>query len=348
MDTTIVAPGLPQIEFFMPFPYAGMNRHIWAAHDRMFDWLTGHDLLPNASNLSVLKGSRCDLLSGCFYAEADLPTLELLDQFMGWGFVVDDQVDDGVAGLDAPRVRAVVEEQVAVLNDSPPTPLTPLGTALADWWKRTKAISSASWRRQFVDSTTRWLRTLIIETDDLSIGRTPDMDEYLSYREHSIATRTYSGLCELGNHAQLTDSVRALPAYERMRTTMCTQVALANDVLSFDKQRDVGRQTDAITILVHTRGCSVDQAMRTVAAMADEQLHAFLEAEKQFFVELDQTDIGRLDREHANTCVEAFHTQMRASLEWEIFAIERFGEDTRYLRGNAPDVIDVLVQPAPA
>lgn len=343
MDTKVAASGSSWAEFFMPFSYAGMNRHIWAAHDRMFDWLTGYGLLPAESNLSVLKGSRCDLLTGCFYLKADLPTLELLDQFMGWGFVVDDQVDDGTAGLDAPRVRAVVEEQVAVLNDNPQTPLTPLGAALADWWKRAKSVSSASWRRQFVDATTRWLRTLIIETDNLSAGYTPDMDEYLSYREHSIATRTYSSLCELGNHAELTDNVRALPAYERMRTAMCTQVALANDVLSFDKQRGVGRQTDAITILVKTRGYSVDQAIRTVVAMADEQMRAFLEAEKQFFAELDHADIDRQVRKHANTCVEAFHTQLRASLDWEIFAIERFGKDTHYLRGNDPDVVDVLV-----
>lgn len=347
MDAMVTAPWLPRVQFFMPFPYPGMNRHIWVAHDRMFDWLAGHGLLPKESNLSVLKGSRCDLLTGSFYVRADLPTLELLDQFMGWGFVVDDQVDDGTAGLDAPRVRDVIEEQVAILDDHPPPSLSALGTALADWWRRAKAISGPSWQRQFVDDTSRWLRTMIIETEHQAAGYTPDMAEYLAYREYSIASRTYSGLCELGNHAEITDRVRALPGYKRMRNAMSIQVAMCNDVLSFDKQNGVGRQNDAVTILMKKQGYSVDQAMHEVAAMADDQMHAFLAAEKQFYAELDQAGIDGREREHADICVGALHDQIRVSLDWEIYAIERFGDDTHYLRGNDAEVVDVLV-PAPA
>ncbi|MEO3756616.1 hypothetical protein [Streptomyces sp. B6B3] len=155
-SSTLTVPYHPNLRFDMPVPYRGMNRHIWPAHDRKLTWLTERGLLPTgAGNPSVLKGSHCDLLTGCSYPDTGLPTLALLDEFVGWGFVIDDQIDDAAAGLGPDRVAAVIRELTDILDDLPPARLTNAGAALADWWARMRTVSTQpSWRTQFVSSTT--------------------------------------------------------------------------------------------------------------------------------------------------------------------------------------------------
>ncbi|MFG3053312.1 terpene synthase family protein [Kitasatospora sp. NPDC048239] len=344
-ETKLIVPGHPELAIDMPIPYGGMNRHIWAAHDRMFDWLSGYGLLPG-NNLSVLKGSRCDLLTGCYYPNADLPTLELLDQFMGWGFIIDDQVDDCTVGLDPDRTAAVIAEFVSILNDSPPSTMTPAGRALADWWRRVTGFCTDSWRSQFVNSAGLWLWTYAREARYWADGHVPSLEEYLSYRRDSIASWTYSDLCELANRDELSEQVRRLPSYQEMRIPMAMHVALTNDILSYEKQRELGRQDDAITILVKEKGCSEEEGLAMVVAMVNRYLRAFLDSEQRFYLQLKDAGIDPAMQESARRAVQSLRTHIRASADWEIDAIERFGGDTYYVRGSDSSVEDVLVLPA--
>ncbi|GLZ30953.1 hypothetical protein Lesp02_31420 [Lentzea sp. NBRC 105346] len=341
-----VVPYHPSLRFDMPIPYGGMNRHIWAAHDRMFDWLAAHGMLPSTGNLSVLKGSRCDLLTGGFYPNADMPTLVLLDQFMGWGFVLDDQIDDADVGLDRDRTAAVIAEFVDILNDTPPPRLTPAGTALADWWARLTAVSTEeSWRRQFVHSTVAWLETMPLEARHWADGYVPGFDEYLAYRHLSIASWPYSDLCEIADHAELPGPVRELPAFAEMRLAMAHHVGLANDVISYEKQRDVGRQHDAITILCHETGCTPAEGLRRVVEIVNGYLADFVDSRDRFLDQVRDAGFSPEIQRIARLTAESLGTHLRAAVEWEILAAERFGDDYYYKRGNDPSVDDVLVHP---
>ncbi|TWP54160.1 hypothetical protein FKR81_00925 [Lentzea tibetensis] len=345
-DTDFVVPYHPNLRFDMPIAYRGMNRHIWAAHDRMFDWLTRFGMLPNSGNLSVLKGTRCDLLTGCYYPDADLRTLTLLDEFMGWGFVFDDQIDDAGCGLDADRTAAVVDEFVHVLQDTPAAKLTPAGLALADWWERMTATSvQESWRQQFANSTILWLQTYALEARHWADGYEPTMEEYLTYRYLSIASWPYSDLTEIANHAELPAEVRALPAFQRMRLPMAMHVGLANDVISYEKQRDLGRQSDAITILMRESGCTAEEGLAEVVSMVNGHLAEFFVAEEQFLSQVRAAGFAPEVQRDAHIATQSLRTHIRSSVEWEILAVERFGDDTYYLRGHDPSVADILVNP---
>jgi (+)-beta-caryophyllene/(+)-caryolan-1-ol synthase len=199
------------------------------------------------------------------------------------------------------------------------------------------------WRRQFVDSTVRWLNTYRAETRQWAEAFVPSMAEYLEHRMHSIGSWTYSDLVEIANHEELPEHIRCLPAYARMRVPMALHVALANDVLSHRKEQEVGRQIDAITVLcVHT-GASYAEALRRVVDMVNGYLREFLAAEQDFYAEVGMLDPKSLPvAERVGTFLR---THIRASLEWEIEAVERFGADDYYLRGSDPSVEDLLVAP---
>ncbi len=344
---TLAVPYHPHLRFDMPVSYKGMNLHIWAAHDRMFDWLVERGLLPTGGgNLSVLKGSRCDLLTGCYFPDTDLATLALLDEFVGWGFVIDDQVDDTAVGLDPDRVAAVVFELTEILAGRPAARLTQAGAALADWWARVRALSTQPlWRAQFVSSTTAWLNTYAMESRHWAEGYTPSLEEYLEYRRNSIGSWPYSDLAEIADHGELPEEARLLPAYQEMRMPMALHVGIANDIISYEKQHRLGRQKDIVDVLIAESGCTPQEGLEQAVTMANSWMADFQRAAQKFCAQMDQAGLAPEVKQAGRQTVASLGTHIRASAEWEVLAVERFGDDEYYLRGDDPSVCDVLARP---
>jgi 5-epi-alpha-selinene synthase len=270
---SVYCPFLPTIS-----PHAASVQRL-AVH-----WATRHGFLPDARTRAAFASAKFALLMARTYPEASEADLALATAWLTVTFRLDDTLET-VLGHEPERLRKVASAIVAYLRGEPVdltyAKLGPIGGALGDVWRRTRALTGPAWRERFIAHVAEYLDGNVWEATNRLTGHRPDPEEYRRMRRHSAATGMFFDLIEPLRHVELPAEVFADPDFIELRSHADNAVAWFNDLVSWPKEQAAGDRHNLVLVLREARKLSTVDALYTAVAEHDAAVHAFLEARER-------------------------------------------------------------------
>jgi (+)-beta-caryophyllene/(+)-caryolan-1-ol synthase len=305
---------------FMPFPPVPTTVALELCADRVWTWVDQVGIADDEDVRRLLRRADPELTTARYFPTAAPDLFVYLAQLMAWIFVNDDQFDDGPLGRDPARCRAAVASRIAVLDGivSPGV----MERSLADLWSRLPPGRSSDWLATFRRDLTAFLRSYAVESAERQSGRWPGIDAYLAHRRDTAGTRWCADLMEVVVDVDLPEGVRRLPAYQALKDAAAGHCGLFNDIHSAGKEAATGQIHNAVCLVIHHRGHSIEEAIRLVNDMATECVHAFDEAARAL------PKSGGLDR-----WISGVRQLVRGNVDWH-FESERYRGDLSSMGGT--------------
>lgn len=301
--------------FHMPFPPTGSNPLQADARAAMWDWAERFGLCSTTVIRRRMQRTQSELWCSLTDPAAGIDELTLRCQWTFWAFVVDDDFDDDSRGDSPADSREAVIELQDVLRGSR-QPETSSAHALADLWQRTRAGRSASWQRAFRDDAIAWLWTYYHEAVERAAGQMPSLDEYLLRRRNSIGMGIFMDLFETPPAIDLPDHVRRLPALIALRNAVADHIALYNDICSAQKEGDVGYYHNAVFVLQHQQGGTVQDSVEQVDVLRAACIERVTRAEEQLETQMKVAAINGPTRTAVEETVWHYRTLLRGDFEY--------------------------------
>ncbi|MEU6709694.1 terpene synthase family protein [Streptomyces wuyuanensis] len=307
---------LPNLVMPIPRPAGWGDAVIDKAGAELWVWIEEFTLCPTQASRRHLERTRPELCAARFFPHAPAQLAAPLAQHMAWSFLADDQFDDGNAGRDSARCRAAVDSLTRTLRGEGLENAGPLERAMDDWWRRLAAGRSASWCRDLQAHMQAWWQAAVTETADRAQGRMPGIDEYLANRRHSIALDMFLDLCEVDADVDLSEAVRPMPAFLRMRDAAAWNGAFLNDILSLAKEMASGYHHNAVLVIQHETKCSLQEAVDRVGDMGNRVMQDFIQAYDELDEELSAAGADLQVRQDAAACAERYRDLVRGDFDW--------------------------------
>jgi (+)-beta-caryophyllene/(+)-caryolan-1-ol synthase len=308
----------------MPFPYREPNSGLRAAEAGMWDWIDRFGLFTSAESQERLRQLRLPLNSARYHALADPLSLPLLNLPMIWGWVVDEQFDDGAVGRDVPRCCAALSGLTDVVRHGTVRPgANPIEAAGADLCQRLFEHRSPRWVQDFKHTVIDWLWAYYVEAVDRATGRYPTLDSYRPHRVSTSDERMFMLLSEYGGHIDLPAAVTRLPAYRQLMDAAAEHMGLFNDVISLPKESPIGYHHNAVTLVAHYENVDTHEAAERVNTMLTDCIQRMLDAEQELPPQLAATHVSDQVYADALRMVQAIKAHTRGNFDWH-FEVTRY------------------------
>ncbi|MFE6624426.1 terpene cyclase [Streptomyces sp. NPDC057740] len=314
------APHVPV--FYMPYPVEPPNPFLEEARQRLQDWLVHHQLVTTREAWAQVERTRPDLMAARYYPKADRDALVRHMQWLAWGFVVDDEFDDGPAGRDPQQCQAVIRELSDAVAGGPVR--EPYARALVDLWQATVRDRSREWKRVHLHDFCTVLWTYHTET----IGRVTgtqftSLAEYIPFRCQSVAILFYGAdHAEAALGIDLPDFVRHLPALAAIRRLVCEHIGLLNDIFSVAKDRALNN-SNAVDIVMAKRDCDQAAALDHLNALLTRKINDIAAHEAVLAGQLIAAGADGPTQEQVAACVAAYKALTRGNHDWH-FEVGRY------------------------
>jgi (+)-beta-caryophyllene/(+)-caryolan-1-ol synthase len=336
-------PGLDGVAFHMPYPYREPSRFLGQARAALAEWLRSHRLVTSEQARAHLERTRPDLLAARYHPDADLEALAGHARWTAWGFLIDDELDDGPARGDPEYGRAVIGELVetVVAGRAPRRPYT---RALAELWEQTVAGRSSEWRRIYLDDFCSWLWTYhtgaLRRADAVRLG----LADYVAFRCQEVGV-LWVGVAnaEAALGIDLPAYVRHLPAFDGIRHLACEHIGLLNDIFSLANDRALGT-VNAVDIVMAEQRCDQASAIGHVNTLLTRKLVEIARQEAALPVQLAAAGADDQVRSQAAACGTAYKAMVRGNHDWH-FEVRRYTAPETIRDGSAPYVQDLFKDP---
>lgn len=302
-------------KFRLPLPSMGCNPLREAAGSAMWAWAEQFGLCASMTVRRRMERTQAELWCALTDPGAGLEELTLRCQWTFWAFVVDDEFDDDGAGQVPAQTREAIGDLLGTLHGTRP-PTGPATLALADLWERTRAGRSPGWQRVFRADTTAWLWTYYREAVERAAGQVPAVEDYLLHRRDSIGMGMFLDLFEAPPRIDLPGHARQLPGLRALRHAVMDHVALYNDICSAQKEGAVGYYHNAVFVLRHHRGGSVQDAVEKVESMRVACAERAIRAERQLAAQLAAVAVSDPVRAALRRYTEHHRTLLRGDFEY--------------------------------
>ncbi|KAA8880610.1 hypothetical protein F3087_40545 [Nocardia colli] len=239
--------------------------------------------------------------------------------WLGWLFLLDDQLDEGAVGRDPVATRAFLRPLTTVCGEQPQRRAHdggPLSDALRDIWRRMAAAMPLFWRRRFARHLLEYLEGCTWEAANRALHRIPDLAVYPSRRRTAGAIWPALDVLEFVAHAPLPDRLLADPSFAEMCRAAADVICWTDDVLTVGKERARGDVHNFVIVLEHATGCTAEDAAAEVTRRIDRRLGDFLAGERRLAGVLDALPADPEVRRHAAEYVAGLRNWMRGHLEW--------------------------------
>jgi (+)-beta-caryophyllene/(+)-caryolan-1-ol synthase len=321
--------------FHMPFPEVRTNPALAAAEAGMWRWIDEIGLSPSPAARRHMIRTRPALTMALYHPAADESTLELAAQYTAWAFTVDDEFDDGAAGLDPGFCARSIETLIDVLHGRQPKGV--LAVALDDLWRRLAHGRSRAWRTSFRDGAIAWLTTYYVEAVERRTATLPSLQEFIPHRRNSVGETAFLDMCELVHDADLPDEVRRLPSFVALRNAACDHMGLINDIHSVDKDLKAGYRHNAVFVARQQQDCDLTTAVELVNDLVTGAVLRMIAATDDLPGELAAAGIGSKLGADAMTCAQAYRDLVRGDYDFH-FLVDRYTAPEQVEIG-APDYV---------
>lgn len=308
--------------FYMPYPPEPPNPLLEEARQLLEEWLRDHQLVTTDEAWAQMERTRPDLMAARYYPRASLEALVRHMRWLAWGFVIDDEFDDGPAGRDPQQCQVVIRKLIDVVAGGPPQ--EPYARALADLWQATVRDRSKEWNRIHLYDFCTVLWAYHTET----IGRVTgtqfaSLAEYIPFRCQSVAILFYgTDHAEAALGIDLPDFVRHLPALAAIRRLVCEHIGLLNDIFSVAKDRALNN-SNAVDIVMAERGCDQSTAIDHINALLTQKINDIAANDAMLADQLIAAGSDDPTQEQVAACVTAYKSLTRGNHDWH-FEVGRY------------------------
>jgi hypothetical protein len=323
----------------------------WTAQvaDDVQEWAVSFRLIRSEAARIRFRETAPAELAGRVYATAvDADRLKTATAWIGWLFLIDDQLDEGATGKEPGLARerlgpfGTMAARMAAEPVSgeppgaqPPEAAPPLLAALADIWRRISVHMPAPWRAVFARHFSDYLAGCEWEAANRARGRVPAEAEFLSRRRDAGAIWPSLDLLEFTADAPITGELGGHPLLAEARTACADVVCWTDDLLTARKERAHGDLHNLAFVLEQATGCAPRTALEMVARRIEDRLGEFRDLRRRILA----ADTGANARYELYCHLEGLEHWMRGHLEWGLRTI-RYGTDTVASADYLEDLLD--------
>jgi hypothetical protein len=294
---------------YYPFPSA-VNPHAEAAEQHSLVWAERFGIITPAAYQRFLA-SNFGSFAARTYPTAPREELLIISDWSAWGFLKDDQTDEGEMGRRPEELAALHARFLAVLESDRSTGHdAPLTHALADLGQRLRRKLTPEQMRLFIQTHHDWLAASELETAHRAVGVAPNVADYIHQRQFGGAVYVCFALIELSKRIELPPAVRDHHFVRRLSRTANNAICWCNDLFSLEKELRHGDPANLVIALRAEYGLTLQAAVARVAEMHDAEVRAFLELESRLPSFGAQAD-ALLER-----YVAGLRSWMRGNFDW--------------------------------
>ncbi|MGV9214766.1 terpene synthase family protein [Micromonospora sp. RB23] len=296
---------------------AGRHKSTDRVATESVEWARAFGLV-NSGQIHRLQRADAAGLAGRACPDGPVRGLRLLTDLISWLFVMDDTCDEDGLGADPSRLAPVIAALLNVLDhagdpDAPPPPEAgPLGAALHDLCRRTRAEGRAPMLLRFVSQVRQYLLALLWEASNRERRRVPGVTEYVQLRRHIGGVHPCLTLTDLASEQPLGPAGRADAALTALDLLAVDLVCWCNDLFSYGKEsRSDPDAHNLVTVIAQERGLDEADALRAAADRFNRGLAAYQAAEKELLAS---------GAEGFRSPLAARRNWVRATYDWSVVA----------------------------
>jgi hypothetical protein len=300
-----------------PFPHQ-LNPHIEHARAHLVLWVRDTGLVLREASRERFDRADFGGFVAAVYPTADAAKLDLMADWFGWLFLVDDQLDDGEIGRRPEQIMEVFAQIRAVLNSPDFDPdlarsqdVPAVVSSLADLWQRTASGATPQWRRRFAQHLDSCLTTAATwEAGNRLAGTVPDAETYIIRRRDIGAIYVCMDFIDIVEDLDVPPEVYRSPRFMAALDAACNVVCWTNDVYSLRKERSRGEVHNLVYIIQHHQKLTSDAALSHVCAAISAEIEHFLGEEAELLAAF---------REHEGMLrayLAGMRTWMSGNLSW--------------------------------
>jgi terpene synthase-like protein len=288
----------------------------WAADADAYvrNWASEFGIVRSESARSRFQETGPGELAGRVYATVTRrERLEVATAWIGWLFLLDDQLDEGMTGKDPALTRERLRPLADMATGSAgPTRRTPLLAALIDVRDRIMPHMPQGWRDTFTRNFLAYLSGCEWEARNRALGRVPTLDEFPGKRREAGAIFPSLDLLEFVSGTPLPDRIRNLPLLAEIRTACADVVCWSDDLLTVEKERTNGDVHNFAIVLESAIGCGQREAIDMVGRCIEARVSRFGEMRRRLLA----TDADGEPEKALATHITGLWHWMRGHLEW--------------------------------
>ncbi len=319
----------------------------WAeeAEAHVQSWVRDHRLVRSARAGERFDKTRAGDLSARVYSTAtSAESLVTAATWIGWLFLIDDQLDEGDAGKDPSAARRRLSPLSPLLT-SPSTrhlsPPGPLETSLADVWQHVGPTMPPSWRRRFVRHVVDYFNGCVWEATNRAKARVPRMEEFLPYRRSAGAIWPSLDLLEFVTRTPVPGPVQEESLFIELRTAAADVVCWTDDLMTLDKERARGDVHNLVIVLEEAIRCPTATARRMVEDRVKLRIADFNERARQMPHRLAEMNADAPTCQAALLHVDGLGDWMRGHFDWGL-RTDRYLAVDNTPAGAAPAYLEEL------
>jgi avermitilol synthase len=263
------------IELDLPFQ-AGLSPDIEPARRHHLNWVRSHGLVRTEAGAHYHDACDMARMTGHCYPAARGATLDLLTDWMGWGFIFDDQLD-GHLGRDPRAVAHIVDGIISVLCADPDDPIRPENAferAAADLLRRFRAIMSPVWCHRFVAHMRDGLVGQVREVIRRFADEILDVEDLLGRGRRDALVEPLLDFVEVAIGIELAESLNGTTEFQAFRLAIVEASLLVNDVFSVDKESVLADMHNTVLVLEELHEQDRPDAMRQVKGLLSQRVRA--------------------------------------------------------------------------
>lgn len=242
-------------------------------------WVQEFRLVQKPAALQRFQEMHFSWLIARAHPTVQVENMKLLNDWLMWMFLLDDQFDEGTIGRSPERVPAVMAELQSIVQDEQPrfSP-GPMTLALVNLWQRTRNTGSPSWRRRLLHHLFDYFDAYAHETQNRADQGIPDIPTYIRTRQASGAMLFAFDFIEDVEQLAIPDEAYALPAFQQVLEAANNLVCWINDIFSFPKEYARGDVNNLVMVVQQAHNLSLQEAVDMVGTMISDELQRFRDA----------------------------------------------------------------------
>ncbi|MGW5530445.1 isoafricanol synthase [Streptomyces xanthochromogenes] len=310
----------------IPFPARRHPRDALARRHTL-DWLYEFGMLAGEQATAEYDAMGLERLMAYFYPDASDAHLALATDLNAWFFVFDDQFD-GPLGKRPDVVLRQIDTVLRTMSDEAPVAgetTNRLAESFRDLWQRVTAGTPLLWQDRFRAHWREYLTAYHWEALNRTRNGTLSLPGFLRGRRDSIGVQPCLDLVERCGGYTLPRELHGGVPLAEMREITADVVIFVNDMVSVDKELAAGDVNNSVIILMRQEACTVEQALRRVAVMANSRIARFQELTVELAAQLDKTALPEQVRANVDDYVDGMRALMSGNLAWSL-ETARYGE----------------------
>jgi hypothetical protein len=321
-----------------PFP-SRINPHVETVHEHTLAWVQRFRLVRKPEARERFMASRYTWLAARLYPTTGLEELKILNDWMVWLFMFDDQFDDDPGSFTTARAEQILRDFRAVMvNPTIPPSASPAVRALQDLCHRTYAQMGIDWCRRYCQHVLQFFDTYVWTLENSLTNTIPPLDLYIERRRHSGAMHIATDLIDLAAHLRLPETVRQSPPLSTLTRMAIDVVCWSNDVQSLNKELALGDINNLVLVLQQEKSLRLAEAVELAHDMIAHEIRAFqaLECSLPTFPPPLQDDVERY--------IDGLRACMRGNIDWSAETY-RYSHIERRSAGRPASYLEDLLTP---